>query len=288
MADYSTFGNSDFNYMPNKKETINTNKPKSKKSKTIGIALLLTMLFTMGPGVKRNIKEYNDSKDKKYELNEMNEMYKIIVQYIKKSGLNNSISITKYISNLILNGYLTIENTVDKNYNMTDNYSYDGIISGFTDLSGSDAIVSLLNMIYEEGQVKAYLVKPNIKDKIENKETSEYAVLVCDKQLNIVYLYSIKYDRFINLNGLSAFNTNNISGSILPLELYANGTYNIIDLIDLMANTNGNFSSINYDVYSNQGDNAFNKDVESKTDLSKRILVHQVHITCSEKDYNDK
>jgi len=267
-----------YNYEPKNNEKIENNEPKEKTYFWLKAAII-ALIMTLGPTVGRKICNEVESYNKKYELEEKDKMYDVVVEHMKNLRVTNSIMATKYISNLINDKYLTIDNNVDEIYNITDEADLDTIIGNPSDKSNSEMIAKILNETFDD--IDAYSVEVGYKMKYSedaNNISNEYMCLVIDKKIGINYLYWTSLDKFINFDDLKGFNTDLIAGNINILSEYVTGKLNPVNLYKLISNSNSYFYNINFEIYKDKGNDLYNATSYLLVDLNKKITNNKVNI----------
>ena len=267
-----------YNYDPKNKEKIENNEPKEKSYFWLKAAII-ALILTLGPTVGRGITHLASKSDKDFELEERDKMYDKVVEHLKGLRITNSIMATKYISNLINDGYLTIENKTDKRYNIVDEADLDTIIGNPSDKSKSEMIAKILNETFDD--IDAYSVEVGYKMKYSedaNNISNEYMCLVIDKKIGINYLYWTSLDKFINFDDLKGFNTDLIAGNINILSEYVTGKLNPVNLYKLISNSNSDFYNINFEIYKDKGNELYNATSYRLVDLNKKITNNKVNI----------
>ncbi len=270
-----------YNYEPNNKEKIENNEPKEKSYFWLKAAII-ALILTLGPTVGRKVSNEIQTSDKKYELEEKDKMYDVVVEHMKNLRVTNSIMATKYISNLINDRYLTIDNNVDEIYNITDEADFDTITGNFTSKGNSLVISKILNKLYDN--VEAYSVEIGYKMKYidensnSNPNQNEYMCLIIDKDIGINYLYWPSMDEFIKFDSMKGFNSKYIAGNINILSEYFTGNLNLVDLYKINSNNNSNFSDINFEIYKDKGNQLYELSSNHLIDLNKNLINNKVNI----------
>lgn len=269
-------------YVLEKKEKEETKQKNHTALKIAIIAFILTFAPTMARGIKHSIQ----SSGKEYEFNERNEMYKKIVEKLKEMRVNNSITAIKYISNLINDGYLTIENSSDEYYNIVGEYDYNTIIGNSTIRSNCEATAKIMNMLFDKSEVETYAVNVSLNDKTadeNNRYLEQYMVLVCDKQFKTNYLYWYDIDEFINIQSIiKTFANDYVSGRINSGSEYITGNINLADILKVKSNNNSDFHEVNFEIYKNIGDNLYNVTANQLYDLNRSITGEKIKIELKE------
>ena len=197
-------------------------KIESKKNKYVGLKIaILTLALTFGPSIGRGIVHSIQKSDKELELSERDEMYNTIIEKMKELDINNSIVAIKFISNLINDGYLTIDNTVNAYYNMVDEYDYNTIIGSTNPKSDSEVIAKIINGLYDD--IDAFTIDVNLTTSLDEgniKYADETMCFICDRRLKVNYLYSSAYQKFVEVPNLSEFQSRYFEGSASQLKEY--------------------------------------------------------------------
>ena len=270
-----------------KDESLFKNKEiKKTKRKYYSLKLAAIILaLTFGPSTTRCAVNSIEKSNKEYELDQRDKMYDIIVERLKNIGITNSIMAVKFISNLINDGYLTIKNDINTDYyNIVDEYDYDTIIGNPTIRSNNEIIVKLINKLYNN--VEAYNIKVNLKTKEDNTKTnysSTYMCLICDRDLNVNYLYSHEFNEYIKVSSLFGFHDNYMSGNINYIEDLASGKYNILDFAKIKGNNNEDFHDVNFDIYKNYSDRLYENSDIILYEIDKLTTLNKINIEIKEK-----
>lgn len=235
-------------------------------------ASIISLCLLFGPSCARNIVHAIEKSDKEYELDNRDEMYNIIANELKELNLGNSVIAAKFITNMVLDGYFSIDEYKNKQYSIVDDLDYNIVINGpYNEKGIAELVCKMLNNIFGD-EVEAYsmTVGEFIKtvyhgDSFYDKDATREVCLITDHKLNIRYVYSPLGNRFVRIDNLN-FSTDNVFGyEINWVDSLITGKYDVFDLIMINKNNNILFPSSNFKKLSDKADQLYNlKPIQSK------------------------
>lgn len=208
---------------------------------------IISLCLLFGPKGIRGLVHNSNKTNKEYELENKDNILSSFADNLKEIDIPNSIMASKFITNMALDGYFTVDGCGSKNYNLLDENDYNIILNGVcTEKAISELVCKMLNLIYGDN-VSAYSVSVKTSSKeqkdidgVYNYDDGKCMCLISDYTLGITYLYLPLENRYIRTDNLNFSTDGILNYKVEWIDDLITGKYDIFNFIKIENNDKNN------------------------------------------------